>query len=257
MLLKVLGNIDSFKEWQAKNLRMLSGRINASAILIGSAMRRGVLYDNIIYERFDVPAMNASTFESVIDNEMPVLYRKRGGLFVEINPEAMRKRRQEAGMTQGGLASRMGVTKKNVYEHEKNRLKMSYESAARMERILGKGIIESASIELEETGETNSPGSRFEASVLRSLERMGFDASIIRHAPVNFIAEERKFSVISEADEFPKRIEKNADSLRKFSEITGKPVVAISKSEVNADIPSIDEKSLRSMGSRDIKRLLR
>ncbi|MBI2173181.1 MAG: hypothetical protein HYT73_03165 [Candidatus Aenigmarchaeota archaeon] len=257
LLLKVLNNIDSFQEIQAKNLKILTREIDADAMIVGSTTRREVLSDNIVYERFEIPAISVSTFESFVENEAPVLYRRRGGLFVDINPEAMRKRRQKSGMTQEVLASRMNVTKKSVYEHERSPMKMSYESAVLMEGILGKGIIEKAKITVKSAGERNYPESRFESFVSKNLEKKGFRTGMIRRSPINIVAEEGKFSIISEADEVPRRIEKNAASLKKFSELSGKPVIAISKTELKMDIPSVDEKSLASMNARELKRFVR
>ncbi|MDI6721612.1 MAG: helix-turn-helix domain-containing protein [Candidatus Aenigmarchaeota archaeon] len=257
MFLKVLNNIDSFQESQSRNMRILSREMDAAAMIIGSSTRRETLKDNIIYERFDIPAMNVNTFELVVENETPVLYRRRGGMFVEISSEILRSKRLEAGMTQEELASKAGVTKKNIYEHERARLKMSYETALNIEYILGDGIIEPANLELKSTDHRNKPENSFEAFVFRNLEKIGFDAEIIRQSPFNFIAEDKKFSVISEVDEVPKRIEKNATALKKFSDISGKPIIAISKHHVDADIPSVDEKSFRCMGARDIRKFVK
>ncbi|MBI2579484.1 MAG: helix-turn-helix domain-containing protein [Candidatus Aenigmarchaeota archaeon] len=257
ILIKVLNNIDSFSEEQAKNLKIISGEISTEAMVVGSTTRREILQDDIIYERFDIPAMNVNTFESVVENEIPVIYRRRGGLFVDISSDVMRRRRIRSGMSQKELAERVGVTKKSVYEHEKSRLKMSYENALAMERVLGKGIIESAKMDVKRGGEENRPENRFESFVYRNLKKLGFSTSIVRQSPVNIIAEERKFAVMSEADEIPGRIEKNAESLRRFSEISGRPIIAISKSEVDAEIPSVDEKSFRDMSARDIRKFAR
>lgn len=256
MLIKVLNNIDSFSEGNARNLRILSEEISTDAMLVGSSTRREILKDSIIYERFEIPAMNVNTFESVVENDMPTVYRRRGGLFVDVNPEIVRKRRVGAGMTQKELAERIGITKKSVYEHEKSRLKMSYENALIMEEILGGGIIEIADIRLKKSGEKNAPEGRFESFVYRNLEKIGFSTRIVRQSPVNMIAEDR-MKIISEADEVPGRIEKNAESLKKFSEISGRPVIAITKGEIHAEIPSIDEKSLRGMSARDIRKFVR
>ena len=257
MFLKVLGNIDSFQEDQARNLKIISREMNASAIVIGEATRREFLYDNIVYQRFDVPAMNVKTFESVMENEMPAMYSNRGGLFVEINPIALRKSRIKAGLTQKELASEAGVTKKNIYEHEKSQMKMSYETALRIEKSIGNGIIEKAVIKMKGTIERNMPENSFEASVSRDLERIGFSTEIVRRSPVNIVAESGCFSVLSEANESAAMIEKNALSLKKFSEISNTPLIAISKGEINAEIPSIDEKSLRNMDARDIKKFVK
>ena len=126
-LLKLLNNIDSFQQEQADNLKVVSKNLDAQAFLVGSKTRRELLEDNIIYERFSVPAVTPNTLENILESKIPKISRSRGGLFVNVNPQKLREGREKAGLSQSELARKIGITKKSIYEHEHKEMKADYE----------------------------------------------------------------------------------------------------------------------------------
>jgi putative transcriptional regulator len=122
IFLKVLNNVDSIQESQANNLKIISKGFDAAVAVVGLRTRRESLRDNVVYERFDIPTFTPPTLENIIANDrLPYIYRRRGGFFAEIDPARLKAGRQKAGLSQAGLADRVGVTKKNIYEHERAR----------------------------------------------------------------------------------------------------------------------------------------
>ncbi|MBI2971232.1 MAG: helix-turn-helix domain-containing protein [Candidatus Aenigmarchaeota archaeon] len=253
LFLKILGNIDSFQEEQANNLKILSGSLDASAFLVGSHTRREAMEDNIIYERFSVPSMTVRTFEHIVQSAFPKLYRFRGGLFATISAERLRQKRTEAGLTQQELAARVGITRKSVYEHEHKTMKASYDIVQRLEKVLG-DITDAVTLEFE-AGATANPKGAFERLVIADLRRLGFETQSVHQSPFNIIASER-FMVFADAEE--RREDADASNMAGFSEITERPVLLVTKEEADFDLPSIQEKDIRSMQSAgDIRRLLK
>ena len=256
LLLKVLGNVDSFQEEQADNLKTLSANLDASLAVIGLWTRREKLYDNIIYERFDIPAFTPRTLENMLVKEMnPFIYRHRGGLFSDIDPEMLRKRRLEKEMSQSEFAEKIGVTKKSVYEHESRKMKARREVARKMERLLGSVIsgIDFTSFSFADV--KKEPKTRFEKSISFELRRKGFGTNFVYQTPFNIIAktyDKERFLVLSDAEEDTKRIEKNEASMIAFSEITEKPIVVVTKRMIDIELPVISVDELKEMTKRDV-----
>ncbi|MBS3051414.1 MAG: helix-turn-helix domain-containing protein [Candidatus Aenigmarchaeota archaeon] len=256
LLIKVLSNIDSFQEEQARNLKILSRELDARSLLVGLHTRREALSDNIVYDRFDIPALNPRTLESILNGLFPEIYRFRGGLFVEISPETLRDARQNAGLSQSELASRVGVTKKSIYEHESRKLKIMYKNALKIERILKTKII--TPLDISFSYETEAvPRSDFETKISRNFRKIGFDTDFVYQSPFNMIAKEKKFMLLSDVEESKKQIQKNIPYISGFSRLVGKSAVIITKEEFNFGIPTIREDELASMQQRDIKRLIK
>jgi len=79
LFLKILLNIDSIQFQQAKNLKILSNFLDAFACIVGIQTRYEKLKDNIIYERFDLPAFTLGTLKNILlDSEFQYIYRDRG-----------------------------------------------------------------------------------------------------------------------------------------------------------------------------------
>ena len=255
-LLKLLNNIDSFQQEQADNLKVVSKNLDAQAFLVGSKTRRELLEDNIIYERFSVPAVTPNTLENILESKIPKISRSRGGLFVNVNPQKLREGREKAGLSQSELARKIGITKKSIYEHEHKEMKADYEIVKMIEKIIG-NVSEPANTSLGSVEIKNKPKENFEKNIAAYLKKIGFDISFVSQTPFNIIAKE-EFMIFSDAENSKKLVEKNSIFMKEFSNITEKSVLVIAKEEINAEIPSLQEKELKELhSSKDIRKFLR
>lgn len=256
VLLKVLDNVDSFQEEQANNLKVLSRNLDAKALVVGSHTRRERLSDNIVYDRFDVPTVNLRTLDNILHGLLPFIYRYRGGLFTEIDPAGLKKSREDMGLSQSELASKAGVTKKSIYEHEKKRLRIVHKTAVRLEKILKSRIIRTVDISTPYAVE-GAPRSSFESNISKKFRSIGFGTDSVYQTPFNLIAKDKSFMLISDVEESKKQIEKNLPHISSFANLAGKSAVIITKEEINTSVPSISEKELAQMKTKDIKRMIR
>jgi len=254
MLLKILSNIDSVREEQANSLKIMASSIEASAFLVGDKTRREDLDENVIYERFGVPAMTIETLENVLFNDMPVVSRARGGLFAEIDAAALRRRRQEIGLSQKGLADAIGTTKKSIYEHEKSNKKASQEIVEKLEKKLGKVSV-SASL-CAKNYEPEKPDGYFESIVSSRLKSIGFETTFVRQAPCNLIAQ-NQITILFEAEENKKRLEEAIEGMIKFSQFSKRPVLAVTLEDMELQIPSIRERDLKNYTVNEIQKIVK
>jgi putative transcriptional regulator len=248
-LLKLLTNVDSFQEEQANNLKVVSSYLTAYNFLIGERTRREKLKDDIIYERFDIPTITVKTFEHIVLNQIPEVFRSRGGLFVHIDPKALKRARKEKKLTQAQLAQKIGVSKKSIYEHEKFCIKARYDVANRLKRVLEKDITVAAKLETpivdKNINEANNP---FESRVSNDLKKLGFEIGFVQKTFFNLMAQNNTL-IVTHVEERSKRIKKHEPFLASFSSVSKKPVLGITKEEISTDIPSIEEKKLKKLES--------
>jgi putative transcriptional regulator len=255
LLLKVLANVDSFQEDQADNLKILSGSLSARTMVVGLCTRREELSDNIIYERFDIPTVSPGTLESMLHGGLPGIYRFRGGVFAEIDPLKLRKAREDVGLSQSELAKKVGVTKKSIYEHESEKMKMVYDNAVKLEKVLKVRIIAPLEVKASYFVES-SPRTVFESKVSRNFVNMGFETDSVYRSPFNMIAR-GPFHILSDVEENEKMIERNVPYIAEFSRLTEKSAVIVTKSEVNFNVPSIKEADLVGMDANGLKRFVK
>ncbi len=256
MLMKILSNVDSFQESQAKNLRIVSQSIGAFPCLVGTHTRSEMLENDIIYERFEVSTFTPGTLESILDDSPPSTYRSKGGLFVEIEPSLLRNSRRSRKLTQQELAESVGVTKKSIYEHEHRRMKAIKDTVESLERLLKEDLSVPFSLKLEMSNMETSPRNAFEKSVGSELKKKGFKTDFVYQTPFNIIAKENVL-ILNDADENERNIKRNIPNLAGFSRISDKPILIITKNRKEYELPSIEKKQLSEMTAKDLKKTAR
>ena len=251
LFLKIMQNIDSFSEEQARNLSILANRMGATAFLIGKNTTREKLREGIVYERFGLPAICFGTFRLFLEEGIfPRLYRKRGGLFVSIDRDILREARKGKGLTQRELAEMVGISKKAIYEHEARNLKMMLSIAQKIESILSKKVI--TELDMAELGTLHSrPGDVLEKKVGTDLKKLGFETDFVKQAPVDIVAKKEAL-LVSDVEADRKRLMKRTEKLKEFIKVTDKPAVVITEKikDRDSEIPIVERKELGEMSSK-------
>lgn len=254
LLLKILLNVDSFQEEQARNLKIISNNLDAHPMIVGIQTRREKLKPGIVYERYDLPTVSLRTFEDLICNSIyPKIYRDRGGLYVEIDSDVLKDSRKRKGLTQRELAEAVGINKKAIYEHEKKKLRMLLEIAERLEQILDRKIIKPTEV-FKKYEEHGNPKNLLEKRIGNNLEKIGFRTDYVKQAPFDVFAKERSL-VISDIEIDRRKMIKHAADLKDFIKVVRKPAVFIthdSKEEEIEGIPVIKRKDLEEMDKKEL-----
>jgi len=251
LFLKILKNIDAFSAKQARNLKIISSSLDAKPLLVGAQTRIEKLERGIVYERFDVPAVSEDTLEDLVCNGIfPRIYRDRGGLYVEIDSDALKSARSKKGMTQEELAETVGINKKTIYEHESRNLRMMLSVAENLEAILKEKIItdiEPFSGKQEAHGEP-LPG--FEKTVSFELKRLGFETEFVRQTPFNAISKQETL-ILSDVDSDKRKLKYRSIELKRFISFIKKPALLITEKSENLDygLPAVERSELREMDS--------
>ncbi len=257
VLLKVLSNVDSIQEEQANSLKTIAANLEATAIIAGERTRRERLDEDVIYHRFDIPTISTSALENFFMEETePLIARARGGLFAEIDATLLREKRHASGMTQSELAIKAGTTKKTIYEHERANKKASLEIVEAVEKFLGPVSVP-LSFETKKDPAENMPRGRFEISVSRHFRSIGFDTASVYSAPFNIIAKNDGLLVLSEAEEKAEKLERMVGDMMNFSQLSRKPLIAVTREEAELEVPTINEKDFMDCSMRDIRKLIR
>lgn len=256
LLLKVLVNIDSLCKSHSENLKALSNALNARAVVISDHTNRESLSDGIVYERFSLPVITARTLETTLSGGFPKHYRKRGGMFTDIDRNALKSARIAKRMTQEHLAKRVGITKKCIYEHENSYKKMRLEHVQCLKQVLGVDISIPADMQ-QNYSTTIESNDIFERAAIEGLEAMGFSADTVYQSPFNIVVHDKKMLILLEAGENILHVEKKIPYIMKFSSLINVPAIAITKDETGLEIPTIKEEDLRYLRKRDIKRMVK
>jgi len=140
--LKSYVNICGIPHADTCELRKISEQFSAIPLFIGEKTREKPLEDDTVYSRYNVYAINLKTLEDIIFKGVnPLIEAGPGGYYVRLDGEAIRKRRQELGLSVGKLAEMVGVSRRTLYGYEKGMAKASVSTAYNLEWILGVPIV--------------------------------------------------------------------------------------------------------------------
>ncbi len=208
-LIKVLKNIDSLSIDQSKELIKISSILNAIPLLIGVRTRNFSMEDNVVYERHNIKAITYETFKQYLDGSPPIVYASRGGFFVNIDGEMLRKIREKLNISVGELAEYSNVSRKTIYKYEQNLANPSIDVALKIEQYLDVPLIREVDLtpnELKKRKNNNKNAvqqcrdydnknieadveNEFKLQVINILNELGFNLVETKKAPFDAVAE--------------------------------------------------------------------
>ncbi len=194
LVLRLAENAEKCSRQTIRELKKLALTLDGLPLLISDRIGKRELEVGIFYKRHGLFVLNERTFDYVISNEeVPFVYADKGGLYVKLNSEKLKKARVERGLSLGELAQRIGVTRRTVYEYERGNMDATFEVAIRLEEVLDADVVESAGraiqgLRVDVERECRPSGDEAIASICRVLERAGFETWIFRKTPFDIAA---------------------------------------------------------------------
>ncbi len=194
LLIKILANIDSMSEVYARQMINIASMLSASPLLVGNRTRTSGVKDGMVYERFEVPAVNPWTLEDiVVRGFLPMVFSSRGGRYVQIDGLLLKKTRLERNMSKGEIADNIGVSRKTIYNYEEENACATVETALKLEEFLNESIVKPLEV-LTVPGEIRDDKPRFadelERDIFGRLSDIGFQVYPVKKAPFNALTVE-------------------------------------------------------------------
>jgi putative transcriptional regulator len=256
--LKVIVNVGSVSEGEASELHRISRCFSATPLIIGDQTRNKPLEDDTVYMRYNICAITPKTFGNVVFLQMhPLVVAGPGGYYVNLDGEAIRKKRQKMGLSVGKLAELMGVSRRTIYGYERGMAKASVSTAYNLEWILGVPVarpVDPFQAADHEKGffakaKHMIVGNRLLQTVLGKLSRFNFRVASTKLAPFDFVAQhqEENVSIVGGVTfEKEKNIDKRTREIMSVSEVVkAQPVLVTDGKHVpNNEIPLIHSKDL-------------
>lgn len=147
IFVKVQPDIGFTLPYDSMELSIISENVSATSLIISEKTHEKSLEDDTVYSRFNVLAVTLKTFENiVVQNVFPLIQAGPGGYYVEIDGEAVKKRRQELGLSIGEIAEKIGISRRTLYGYEKGMTKASVTAAYKLMCTLGVPIAKPVNI---------------------------------------------------------------------------------------------------------------
>jgi putative transcriptional regulator len=271
ILVKVLANIDVLTSQDAMALQLVAHFFNATPLVVGKKTRKGELDPGVVYKRYGVSTIAPPSFQSMIaEEQMPREISQKGGRFVAIDGDKLRKTRLEQNMSTGKLAECVQVSARAVLAYENEQMGVSTDIAERLEEVLETDLIIPIDL-LDERIEEKTLKQRddpqdipdLEFRVNQFFERLGMRVLWTDRAPFHIAAKERGLPLMSGVGSIRSQsLKKRVEILKSVSKVTESNAVLIVEEgraeESVSDLPVIRQLELDHIDKpRELKKIIK
>jgi len=261
IFMRVQPDIGSLSTNDSTELKAISETFSAPCLLIGEEAREKPLQDDTVYTRHDILAVTPRTFKNVVlHNIRPLIQANPGGYYVEIDREALKRRRQELGLSAGEVAEMVSTSRRTIYGYERGMAKASVTAAYNLIWALGIPVAKSVNI-LEKpenqrkscvltTAKLMLARNRILSKILRRW--VHYHVTAVKRAPFDFVIsapEERMRIIGGIANKKELELDKRVDEILSVSRVTRARPILITEDEQQP------EKNIPCISSEDASRI--
>lgn len=187
LVIKVVSHIDSVSEDVAVDLEIIARHLRGIPLIVGERARDADLERGAAYIRYGIYAFSVATlYDYFVEKIPPLVYASPGGLYVNINGQALREMRERRGMSLGDLGHMLGVSRRTISKYESG-MGTTLDIAIRIEEVFDAGVAESIDILEHKPPQEPDKESRAEASgntaPIGFLEQLGMKLHTLHGAP--------------------------------------------------------------------------
>jgi len=231
LLLKVLFNIDGLSVSSAEEMKYLAERLVCSPLVVGERTCNKPLERGVVYIRYGIPSINLQTLQDFFVSGMPpLIYAAPGGVYVDIDGDALREARMRRKISLGDLASRLGVSRRAVNKYEEG-MNATIEVAMKLESILDMALSRPIELLHLESQNPSSPSpkplSPIERTIFMMMIDIGFDVLPIVHAPFNALSQDKTATILTGVGKYGEHMIKRAKLMSSISDVTNTQSVFI------------------------------
>jgi putative transcriptional regulator len=241
LIIKALINIDAITQDVANELRTLSVLLKGCPLLIGEKTGIKTLEEDVVYDRFEIQAINLETLKNHLLEGIPLeVYAAPGGLYVNLNREKITNFRKEQHLSIGEFARSLKVTRRTVQMYEEG-MNASIEVALRIEDVMGTNIAkpidllnQPIKIKQIKPATVESEGfKRFQREIFSILEQVGYKVIPMERAPFEAVSQDKRKILLTCVDRYDKKLIRKARVVSSISDITEKHAVIIPDKDVH------------------------
>ena len=242
LIIKVLSNIDGLSEDVGNEMRTLAYLLKATPLLIGEKNGVSTLEDDVVYFRFGIQTVTLLTLKNHLLEEVPVrAYAAPGGLYVNLDPEKIRKLRQEKNISLGTFARNVHVSRRTVQMYEDgmsaridiaNRIEDMFEQSVTTPIDLLKPLmVETERLPLFQKEQKNMK--EFQREVFSLLQNVGYKIIPMDRCPFEALSKEKEKILLTCVQEYNKKLIEKAQFLSSISKIMEKHAVVFTNKDVS------------------------
>ncbi len=258
LAVKIVRKAEDAKRAEVDELKAFASTLSVTPLLVGEELRKRKLEDYIVYEYHELPLITPETLRCTLEDERIFIYSKRGAFYAKIDPQKLRMKREELGLSLGDLARLVGVTRKAIYEYERGHMDVSIDTALRFVEVLGEDVlkpIDALSFRPKNTVQSTTPDTEVERKILSLLSSLGYRVAHLRRTPVDIAASSDKRKVAVIVDHRERWFKTKAEDLAELREHVEVKAIAVVEGSEHEDYESLGFSVIRESELRNTRGL--
>ena len=243
ILIKVFTNLGSVPVSYTNDMHLIADHLMCLPLMVGMSTTKSYMEDDAVYTRHGIFAITPLTLLNILlRRQFPLVEAKPGGFYVQLDGDAIRRRREELGLSLGDLAAMVGVSRRAVYGYERNLARASIHVALKIESTLGIPVVRHINPfrrRKPKVGTLNNLNveNKFLRKVLSKLIKLGFSIAVTKKAPFDFIAVngEGKKIIGGAAERNEKKVEDRIIETNSVAEVAKSPKIFIVEEKIEND----------------------
>ncbi|MEM0217239.1 MAG: helix-turn-helix domain-containing protein [Candidatus Nezhaarchaeales archaeon] len=241
VLIKALNDVNELKGCCAVEIKRAGYALRATPLIVGEKEGAHDIDREVVYEKQGVYIVHPDALREHFEGKKHYVYYKGGRLYVRIDGKKLREKREKVGLSLGDLANLVGVSRKAIYEYEKDEIDATIDVASKLYEVLSMYVGEEEALkvfkpvdilsdvmvtevkEIERRPASRSRRWRLQEEVASKLLRLGFSIFRFKDAPFNLIAkkngERGKVILILTIETLSDRFKEEIEVLRDVAEV--------------------------------------
>ncbi|MEM0232641.1 MAG: helix-turn-helix domain-containing protein [Candidatus Nezhaarchaeales archaeon] len=242
VLIKALNDVNELKGCCTLEIKRAGYALRATPLIVGEKEGAHDIDREVVYEKQGVYIVHPDALREHFEGKKHYVYYKGGRLYVRIDGKKLREKREKIGLSLGDLANLVGVSRKAIYEYEKDEIDATIDVASKLYEVLSMYVGEEEALkvfkpvdilsdvmvaEVKESERrpiiSRSRRWRLQEEVASKLLRLGFSIFRFKDAPFNLIAkkngERGKVILILTIETLSNRFREEIEVLRDVAEV--------------------------------------
>src|SRR5205823_11520028 len=210
--------------------KAIARTLEGSPLVVGERSGTGPLEDGVIYSRFGVPILCRSTLLEFLEEGVPpFLFSAPGGLYVRLDAAALRRMREDRGLSLGALADIAGVSRRTIQMYLDG-MAATLDVAMRLEDVLS----ESLALPVDPFAFVDDPAADkgpvprlegFERELFQRLQRLGYDVLPTARSPFDALSKRETTTFLTGVGGVGTALDRKVDVVANISRVVEKDSV--------------------------------
>jgi putative transcriptional regulator len=232
-LVKTIPNVDSLSHEYIDALKQLCYYFKAHPLIVSMRTKHEMIHPGVVHSRDDIPVVSIETLEqTIIEDVPPLVYADRGGLYVRIEGELLKRIRERMGFSLSDFAKEIGISRSTLYDYEHSERGIELNTAIKIEDIVDLPLIKpydlQKRLDVYKESVDKQPKTSFERDVYALFDTIGVEAHPMIRTPFEAVVKEEDeeedafFMLTGISDMDLRSVKKRIMVVREISELLDK-----------------------------------